>query len=156
MFSQFQQSFRKVPDLILTPFFTTGSTWPSYHIKPVYNDIEAPPVTPTTGMGEDVRQPGEVNDKASMSSGSGGTQSMPNPNVEQQQYYQNYLNTAGTIALNVGMQPHTHHTNQLGQQYMYPTMPYYMPATKVGERVPPVMYPPQSTYNQYPQTGVAV
>ena len=155
MFSQFQQSFRKVPDLILTPFFTTGSTWPSYHIKPVYNDIEAPPVTPT-GMGEDVRQPGEVNDKASMSSGSGGTQSMPNPNVEQQQYYQNYLNTAGTIALNVGMQPHTHHTNQLGQQYMYPTMPYYMPATKVGERVPPVMYPPQSTYNQYPQTGVAV
>ena len=100
-----------------------------------------------------VRQPGEVNDKALMSSGSGGTQSMPNPNVEQQQYYQNYLNTVDTV-LNVGMQPHTHHTNQLGQQYMYPTMPYYMPATKVGERVPPppVMYPPQSTYNQYPQT----
>ena len=157
MFNQFQQSFRKVPDLILTPFFTTGSTWPSYHIKPVYNDIEAPPVTPTTGMGEDVKQPGEVNDKASISSESGGTQSMPNPNVQQQQqYYQNYLNTAGTIALNVGMQPHTHHTNELGQKYMYPTMPYYIPATKVGERVPPVMYPPQSAYNQHPQTGVAV
>lgn len=156
MFSQFQQSFRKVPDLILTPFFTTGSTWPSYHIKPVYNDIEAPPVTPTTGMGEDVRQPGEVNDKASMSSGRGGTQTMPNPNMYQKQYYQNYMNTTGSLAANIGMQPHTYHTNQMGQQYMYPTMPYYMPATKVGERVPPVMYPPQSVYNQYPQTGVAV
>lgn len=156
MFNQIQQSFRKLPDLILTPFFTTGSTWPSYHIKPVYNDIEAPPVTPITGMGEDVKQPSEVNDRASMTSGGGGTQTMLNPNVEQQQYYQNYLNTAGTIALNVGMQPHTHHTNQMGQQFMYPTMPYYIPATKVGERVPPVMYPPQSAYNQYPQTGVSV
>jgi hypothetical protein len=156
MFNQLQQSFHKVPDLILTPFFTTGSTWPSYHIKPVYNDIEAPPVTPTTGMGEDVKQPGEVNDKASISSESEETQSMPNPNVEQQKYYQNYLNTAGTIALNVGMQPHTHHTNEMGQKYMYPTMPYYIPATKVGERVQPVMYPPQSAYNQYPQTGLSV
>ena len=162
MFSQFQQSFRKVPDLILTPFFTTGSTWPSYHIKPVYNDIEAPPVVPTTGVREDVKQPGEVggtrevNDKASMSSGSGGTQTMPNPDMYQQQYYQNYMSTAGSIAANIGMQPHTYHTNQMGQQYMYPTMPYYFPATKVGERVPPVINPPQSIYNNYPQPGVAV
>jgi len=151
MFSQFQQTFRKVPDLILTPFFTTGSTWPSYHIKPVYNDIEAPPVTPAMQPGEDVKQQCEVNDMASMSSGSGETQSMPNPNIEQQQYYQNYMNTAGSLVANIGMQPHTHHTNQMGQKYMYPTMPYYIPATKVGERVPPVMYPPQLAYNQYPQ-----
>ena len=66
------------------------------------------------------------------------------------------VNTAGNIAINVGMQPHTYHTNQMGQNYMYPTMPYYIPATKVGERVPPVVNPPQSVYNQYPQTGVAV
>ena len=155
MFSQLQQSFRKVPDLILTPFFTTGSTWPSYHIKPVYNDIEAPPVVPTEQPGE-VGGTREVNDRASMSSGSGGTQTMPNPDMYQQQYYQNYMNTAGSIAANIGMQPHTHHTNQMGQKYMYPTMPYYIPATKVGEIVPPVVYPPQSVYNQYPQTGVAV
>ena len=155
MFSQLQQSFRTIPDLILTPFFTTGSTWPSYHIKPVYNDIEAPPVVPTEQSGE-VGGTREVNDKASMSSGSGGTQTMPNPDMYQQQYYQNYLNTAGSLAANIGMQPHTHHTNQMGQQYMYPTMPYYIPATKVGEIVPPVMYPPQSAYNQYPQTGLAV
>jgi hypothetical protein len=162
MFSQLQQSFRKVPDLILTPFFTTGSTWPSYHIKPVYNDIEAPPLTPTMqpggvgGIGEDVKQPGEVNDRASMSSGSGGTQTMPNPDMYQQQYYQNYMSTAGSLAANIGMQPHTYHTNQMGQNYMYPTMPYYMPATKVGEIVPPVINPPQSVYNNYPQSGVAV
>jgi hypothetical protein len=155
MFSQFQQTFRKVPDLILTPFFTTGSTWPSYHIKPVYNDIEAPPVVHTEQPGE-VGGTREVNDKASMSSGSGGTQTMLNPDMYQQQYYQNYMNTAGSLAANIGMQPHTYHTNQMGQNYMYPTMPYYMPATKVGERVPPVVYPPQSVYNQYPQTGVAV
>ena len=155
MFSQLQQSFRKVPDLILTPFFTTGSTWPSYHIKPVYNDIEAPPVVHTEQPGE-VGGTREVNDRASMSSGSGGTQTMPNPDMYQQQYYQNYMSTAGSIAANIGMQPHTYHTNQMGQNYMYPTMPYYIPATKVGERVPPVVYPPQSVYNQYPQTGVAV
>ena len=147
MFSQIQQTFRNVPDLILTPFFTTGSTWPSYHIKPVYNDIEAPPVvasgSSTIGANDDVNKSSEVNDNAQNQ-------------YQQQQYYQNYMNTAGNIALNVGMQPHTHHTNQMGQQYMYPTMPYYIPATKVGERVPPVMYPPQSVYNQYPQTGVAV
>ena len=163
MFSQLQQTYRTIPDLILTPFFTSGSTWPSYHIKPVYNDIiEAPPLTPTVqpggvgGIGDDVKQPGEVNDRASMSSGSGGTQTMPNPNIYQQQYYQNYMNTAGSLAANIGMQPHTYHTNQMGQNYMYPTMPYYIPATKVGERVPPVVNPPQSVYNQYPQTGVAV
>ena len=155
MFSQLQQTFRKVPDLILTPFFTTGSTWPSYHIKPVYNDIEAPPITPTEQPGE-VGGTREVNDRASMSSGSGGTQTMPNPDMYQQQYYQNYMNTAGSIAANIGMQPHTYHTNQMGQNYMYPTMPYYIPATKVGERVPPVVYLLQSVYNQYPQTGVAV
>ena len=155
MFSQFQQTFRKVPDLILTPFFTTGSTWPSYHIKPVYNDIEAPPVVPTEQSGE-VGGTREVNDKASMSSGSGGTQTMPNPDMYQQQYYQNYMNTAGSIAANIGMQPHTYHTNQMGQQYMYPTMPYYFPATKVGEIVPPIINPPQSVYNNYPQPGVAV
>jgi len=147
MFSQIQQTFRNVPDLILTPFFTTGSTWPSYHIKPVYNDIEAPPVvasgSSTIGANDDVNKSSEVNDNAQNQ-------------YQQQQYYQNYMNTAGNIALNVGMQPHTHHTNQMGQQYLYPTMPYYIPATKVGERVPPVMYPPQSVYNQYPQTGVAV
>ena len=163
MFSQLQQTYRTIPDLILTPFFTSGSTWPSYHIKPVYNDIiEAPPLTPTVqpggvgGIGDDVKQPGEVNDRASMSSGSGGTQTMPNPDMYQQQYYQNYMNTAGSLAANIGMQPHTYHTNQMGQNYMYPTMPYYIPATKVGERVPPVVNPPQSVYNQYPQTGVAV
>jgi len=155
MFSQFQQTFRKVPDLILTPFFTTGSTWPSYHIKPVYNDIEAPPVVHTEQPGE-VGGTREVNDKASMSSGSEGTQTMPNPDMYQQQYYQNYMNTAGSIAANIGMQPHTYHTNQMGQNYMYPTMPYYIPATKVGERVPPVINPPQSVYNNYPQSGVAV
>jgi len=155
MFSQFQQTFRKVPDLILTPFFTTGSTWPSYHIKPVYNDIEAPPVVHTEQPGE-VGGTREVNDKASMSSGSEGTQTMPNPDMYQQQYYQNYMNTAGSIAANIGMQPHTYHTNQMGQNYMYPTMPYYMPATKVGEIVPPVINPPQSVYNNYPQSGVAV
>jgi len=147
MFSQIQQTFRNVPDLILTPFFTTGSTWPSYHIKPVYNDIEAPPVvasgSSTIGANDDVNKSSEVNDNAQNQ-------------YQQQQYYQNYMNTAGNIALNVGMQPHTHHTNQMGQQYLYPTMPYYIPATKVGERVPPVMYPPQSVYNQYPQTGVSV
>ena len=147
MFSQIQQTFRNVPDLILTPFFTTGSTWPSYHIKPVYNDIEAPPVvasgSSTIGANDDVNKSSEVNDNAQNQ-------------YQQQQYYQNYMNTAGNIALNVGMQPHTHHTNQMGQQYLYPTMPYYIPATKVGERVPPVVYPPQSVYNQYPQTGVAV
>ena len=147
MFSQIQQTFRNVPDLILTPFFTTGSTWPSYHIKPVYNDIEAPPVvasgSSTIGANDDVNKSSEVNDNAQNQ-------------YQQQQYYQNYMNTAGNIALNVGMQPHTHHTNQMGQQYLYPTMPYYIPATKVGERVPPVMYPPQSVYNQYPQTGVGV
>ena len=147
MFSKFQQSFRKVPDLILTPFFTTGSTWPSYHIKPVYNDIEAPPVvacgSSTIGANDDVNKSIEVNDKAQNQ-------------YQQQLYYQDYMNTAGNIALNVGMQPHTYHTNQMGQNYMYPTMPYYIPATKVGERVPPVIYPPQSVYNQYPQTGVAV
>lgn len=145
MFSQIQQTFRNVPDLILTPFFTTGSTWPSYHIKPVYNDIEAPHVvasgSSTMDANDDVNKSSEVNDMAQN---------------QQQLYYQNYMNTAGNIALNVGMQPHTHHTNQMGQQYLYPTMPYYIPATKVGERVPPVMYPPQSVYNQYPQTGVAV
>jgi hypothetical protein len=163
MFSQLQQTYRTIPDLILTPFFTSGSTWPSYHIKPVYNDIiEAPPLTPTVqpggvgGIGDDVKQPGEVNDRASMSSGSGGTQTMLNPDMYQQQYYQNYMNTAGSLAANIGMQPHTYHTNQMGQNYMYPTMPYYIPATKVGERVPPVVNPPQSVYNQYPQTGVAV
>jgi len=155
MFYQLQQSFRTIPDLILTPFFTTGSTWPSYHIKPVYNDIEAPPVVPTEQPGE-VGGTREVNDRASMSSGSGGTQTMPNPDMYQQQYYQNYMNTAGSIAANIGMQPHTYHTNQMGQNYMYPTMPYYIPATKVGEIVPPVINPPQSAYNQYPQTGVAV
>lgn len=155
MFSQFQQTFRKVPDLILTPFFTTGSTWPSYHIKPVYNDIEAPPVVPTEQSGE-VGGTREVNDKVSMSSGSGGTQTMPNPDMYQQQYYQNYMNTAGSIAANICMQPHTYHTNQMGQQYMYPTMPYYFPATKVGEIVPPIINPPQSVYNNYPQPGVAV
>lgn len=155
MFSQFQQTFRKVPDLILTPFFTTGSTWPSYHIKPVYNDIEAPPVVPTEQSGE-VGGTREVNDKASMSSGCGGTQTMPNPDMYQQQYYQNYMNTAGSLAANIGMQPHTYHTNQMGQQYMYPTMPYYFPATKVGEIVPPIINPPQSVYNNYPQPGVAV
>jgi hypothetical protein len=147
MFSQIQQTFRNVPDLILTPFFTTGSTWPSYHIKPVYNDIEAPPVvasgSSTMDANDDVNKSSEVND-------------MAQNQYQQQLYYQNYMNTAGNIALNVGMQPHTCHTNQMGQQYMYPTMPYYIPATKVGERVPPVMYPPQSVYNQYPQTGVAV
>lgn len=147
MFSQIQQTFRNVPDLILTPFFTTGSTWPSYHIKPVYNDIEAPPVvasgSSTIGANDDVNKSSEVNDNAQNQ-------------YQQQQYYQNYMNTAGNIALNVGMQPHTYHTNQMGQNYMYPTMPYYIPATKVGERVPPVIYPPQSVYNQYPQTGVAV
>ena len=163
MFSQLQQTYRTIPDLILTPFFTSGSTWPSYHIKPVYNDIiEAPPLTPTVqpggvgGIGDDVKQPGEVNDRASMSSGSGGTQTMLNPDMYQQQYYQNYMNTAGSLAANIGMQPHTYHTNQMGQNYMYPTMPYYIPATKVGERVPPFVNPPQSVYNQYPQTGVAV
>ena len=163
MFSQLQQTYRTIPDLILTPFFTSGSTWPSYHIKPVYNDIiEAPPLTPTVqpggvgGIGDDVKQPGEVNDRASMSSGSGGTQTMLNPDMYQQQYYQNYMNTAGSLAANIGMQPHTYHTNQMGQNYMYPTMPYHIPATKVGERVPPVVNPPQSVYNQYPQTGVAV
>ena len=147
MFSQIQQTFRNVPDLILTPFFTTGSTWPSYHIKPVYNDIEAPPVvasgSSTIGANDDVNKSIEVNDKAQNQ-------------YQQQLYYQDYMNTAGNIALNVGMQPHTYHTNQMGQNYMYPTMPYYIPATKVGERVPPVIYPPQSVYNQYPQTGVAV
>ena len=147
MFSQIQQTFRNVPDLILTPFFTTGSTWPSYHIKPVYNDIEAPPVvasgSSTIGANDDVNKSSEVNDNAQNQ-------------YQQQQYYQNYMITACNIALNVWMQPHTHHTNQMGQQYLYPTMPYYIPATKVGERVPPVMYPPQSVYNQNPQTGVAV
>tara|TARA_B110000259_G_C13850079_1_gene336414 strand:- start:41 stop:484 length:444 start_codon:yes stop_codon:yes gene_type:complete len=147
MFNQIQQRFRTIPDLILTPFFTTGSTWPSYHIKPVYNDIEAPPIR------EDVKQP---NDNVSVSSGNEGVQTMLNPNIYQQQYYQNYMNTTGRIAANIGMQPHTYHTNQMGHQYMYPTMPYYIPATKVGERVPPVVNPPQSVYNQYPQTGVAV
>jgi len=147
MFSQIQQTYRNVPDLILTPFFTTGSTWPSYHIKPVYNDIEAPPVvasgSSTIDANDDFNKSSEVNDKAQNQ-------------YQQQLYYQNYMNTAGSLAANIGMQPHTYHTNQMGQNYMYPTMPYYIPATKVGERVPPVINPPQSVYNQYPQTGVSV
>ena len=138
MFSQFQQNYRKIPDLILTPFFANGSTWPSYHIKPVYNDIEAPPLNDEKLKYDTLVKPN--NDESEKS----------------EECYKSYLDTAGTIALNVGMRPHTQHTNQMGQQYMYPTMPFYMPATKVGEKVPTVMYPPQPVYNQYPQTGVAV
>ena len=27
----------KLPNLVLTPFFENGSSWPSYYIKPIYN-----------------------------------------------------------------------------------------------------------------------
>jgi hypothetical protein len=136
MFQQAQQFYRKVPDLILTPFFANGSTWPSYHIKPMYNDIEAPPVK------------SEETDKKSVE--------------DNTSYYQNYLSAAGSIAANVGMQPHTQHTNIMGQQYMYPTMPYYIPATNVaeqglycqnGQNGQQVMYQPNYVCSQ---SGIAV
>ena len=127
MFQQAQQFYRKVPDLILTPFFTNGSTWPSYHIKPVYNDIEAPPVK------------SEETDKKSVE--------------DNTSYYQNYLSAAGSIAANVGMQPHTQHTNIMGQQYMYPAMPYYIPATNVAGHGQQVMH---QQNNAYSQSGIAV
>jgi len=149
MFRQLQQTYQATPELILTPFFPYGSTYPSYHIKPVYNDIESPQV-------KDINNVGEVSEKASVSFGNEGTQTMPNPELFQQQYYQNYMNTVGSLVANIGMQPHTHHTNQMGQQYMYPTMPYYIPATKVGERVLPVVYQPNSIYSQNTQTRVTV
>lgn len=137
MFQQAQQFYRKVPDLILTPFFTNGSTWPSYHIKPMYNDVEAPPVK-TEEVGDDKK----VEDNTS--------------------YYQNYLSAAGSIAANVGMQPHTQHTNIMGQQYMYPTMPYYIPATNVAEQGLQGQYGQQSQQVMYQpnyvcsQSGIAV
>tara|TARA_B100000795_G_C22803381_1_gene443230 strand:+ start:2107 stop:2523 length:417 start_codon:yes stop_codon:yes gene_type:complete len=138
MFSRAQQFYSNVPDLIITPFFTNGSTWPSYYIKPFYNDIGAQPV-----KNEDLYKESESVNSAPI-------------NLDNPVYYQNYMNTAGSLAANISMQPHTHHTNQMGQQYMYPTMPYYIPATNVGERVNPVVYQPNSIYSQNAQTGVAV
>tara|TARA_B110001450_G_scaffold46310_1_gene43048 strand:+ start:7596 stop:8003 length:408 start_codon:yes stop_codon:yes gene_type:complete len=91
----------KLPNLILTPFFENNSTWPSYHIKPVYEDTSYLN-TPLTNS---------------------------------------YYNTANNIANTIQSQSHTFNTNNNATSVMYPAMPYYIPAQKVGENTPPVVNP---------------
>lgn len=98
----------KLPNLVLTPFFENGSSWPSYHIKPIYNS---------------------------------------DPSVENYPLYTAYYNTANNIANTIQSQSHTSHTNN-SQTQMYPVMPYYIPAQKVGEVVPPVITPPYNNLRQ--------
>jgi len=101
----------KLPNLILTPFFENNSSWPSYHIKPVYEDTSY--------------------------------QNTPLTNT--------YYNTANNIANTIQSQGHTSHTNHTNNNattVMYPTMPYYIPAQKVGENIPPVINPPIDVQRQ--------
>ena len=99
-----EKDYPKLPSLLMTPIFTQNSTWPSYLIKPVYDDTNT---------------------------------KMDN----------HYFDTVNNLANNIASYGHTTHVTQNGTQ-MFPVMPYYLPATKVGETIPQVMYPPANTvYN---------
>ena len=98
----------KLPNLILTPFFENNSSWPSYYIKPIYEDTSYQN-TPLTNS---------------------------------------YYNTANNIANTIQSQSHTSHTNNNAKTVMYPTMPYYIPAQKVGENILPVINHPVDVQRQ--------
>ena len=82
----------------MTPIFNVNSVWPSYLIKPVYDN-----------------------------------------NVNIKPLDNHYYNTVNHLANNITSYGHTTHTTPYGTQ-MFPVMPYYIPSTKIGENIPPVMY----------------
>lgn len=98
-----EKNYQKLPSLLMTPIFTQNSTWPSYIIKPIYNEKN------TT-------------------------------------FDNHYYDTINNLANNIASYGHTTHVTQNGI-HMFPVMPYYLPATKVGETIPQVMYPPANTVN---------
>ena len=108
-----QKNNTKLPTLLMTPIFDLNSSWPSYLIKPVYDNC-------------DIKQ----NDN-------------------------HYYNTFNNLAKNVTSYSHVQHLTPTGTQ-MFPTIPYYIPQTKIGESIPSTMYNQQPlVYNNNVSVPIA-
>ena len=99
--------YSNLPSLLIVPVFDKNSSWPSYVVKPIYNE---------------------------------GCNFNYNENL-----YNNVVNEISKILETSGHSCH----NINNQPKMFPTMPTYVPARKIGEKIPQIIYPPSTEEDKY-------